>query len=41
VAELADVSPERYAPLVAPVIERLTFAVLQHAIAHAGQMPQL
>ena len=39
-AELADVSPERYTPLVAPVIERLTFAVLQHAIAHAAQMPQ-
>lgn len=36
VADLADVSPERYAPLIAPVVERLTLAVVERAVAHAA-----
>ena len=37
--ELADVSPDRYAPLIAPVIERLTLAVVNKAMARAAGTP--
>jgi hypothetical protein len=39
VADLADVSPDRYAPLIAPVIERLTLAVVNQAMARAAGTP--
>lgn len=39
VADLADVSPSRYAPLIAPVIERLTLAVVNRAITRAAGAP--
>jgi hypothetical protein len=39
VADLADVSPDRYAPLIAPVIERLTLAVVNKAMARAAGTP--
>lgn len=37
--DLADVSPDRYAPLIAPVIERLTLAVVNKAMARAAGTP--
>jgi hypothetical protein len=39
VTDLADVSPARYAPLIALVIERLTLAVVGRAIGHAAGTP--
>src|SRR5438034_6069910 len=39
VADLADVSPDRYAPLIAPVIQRLTLAVVNKAMARAAGTP--
>jgi hypothetical protein len=36
---LADLSPERYAPLIAPVLERLTFAVVRMSVSRAASMP--
>jgi hypothetical protein len=36
VADLADVSPDRYAPLIAPVVQRLTLAVVDRAAARAA-----
>jgi hypothetical protein len=39
VADLADVSPDRYAPLIAPVLERLTFAVVRMSVSRAAGMP--
>jgi hypothetical protein len=39
VADLADVSPDRYAPLIAPVIDRLTLAVVGRAAARAAGTP--
>jgi hypothetical protein len=36
---LADLSPDRYAPLIAPVLERLTFAVVRMSAARAASMP--
>lgn len=38
-ADLADVSPDRYSPLIAPVIERLTLAVVNKAMARAAGTP--
>jgi hypothetical protein len=35
-SDFADVSPSRFAPLVAPVIERLTLAVVNRAMARAA-----
>jgi hypothetical protein len=39
VADLVEVAPERYASFVAPVIERLTLAVVNLAIARAAGPP--
>jgi len=39
VADLVDIAPDRYASLVAPVIERLTLAVVNLAIARATGAP--
>jgi hypothetical protein len=39
VADLADLSPDRYAPLIAPVLERLTFAVVSMSVSRAASMP--
>jgi len=39
VADLADLSPDRYAPLIAPVLERLTFAVVRMSFSRAAGMP--
>jgi hypothetical protein len=39
VADLADVSPDRYAPFIVPVIERLTLAVVNKAMARAAGTP--
>jgi hypothetical protein len=39
VADLVDIAPERYASFVAPVIERLTLAVVNLAIARAAATP--
>src|SRR5215471_8574939 len=39
VADLADLSPDRYAPLIAPVLERLTFAVVRLSAPRAAGMP--
>jgi hypothetical protein len=39
VADLADLSPARYAPLIAPVLERLTFAVVKMSVSHSPGMP--
>jgi hypothetical protein len=36
---LADLSPDRYAPLIAPVLERLTFAVVRMSVSRAASMP--
>jgi hypothetical protein len=36
---LADLSPDRYAPLIAPVLERLTFAVVRMSAARAAGIP--
>lgn len=36
---MVDVSPDRYASLIAPVMERLTFAVVKLAIARAASRP--
>jgi hypothetical protein len=36
---LADLSPDRYAPLIAPVLERLTFAVVKMSVSRAAGMP--
>jgi hypothetical protein len=36
---LADLSPDRYAPLIAPVLERLTFAVVRMSLAQAASAP--
>jgi hypothetical protein len=36
---LADLSPDRFAPLIAPVLERLTFAVVRMAASGAAGMP--
>src|SRR5262245_58220166 len=36
VADLVDIPPDRFASLIAPVIERLTLAVVNLAIAGAG-----
>jgi len=38
-ADLADLSPDRYAPLIAPVLERLTFAVVRLSAPRAAGMP--
>ena len=38
-SDFADVSPSRFAPVIAPVIERLTFAVVDRANAHAANTP--
>jgi len=40
VSDVADVSPSRYAPLIAPVIERLNFAVVNRAMARAASTPR-
>jgi hypothetical protein len=37
--DLVDISPHRFAPLIAPVIERLTLAVVNRAIARAARTP--
>ena len=37
--DLVDISPSRFAPLIAPVIERLTLAVVDSAIARAARTP--
>ena len=37
--DLVDISPSRFAPLIAPVIERLTLAVVNSAIARAARTP--
>src|SRR5204863_4449159 len=34
-----DLSPDRYAPLIAPVLERLTFAVVRMSASRAAGMP--
>ena len=39
VADLADLSPDRYAPLIAPVLERLTFAVVRMSVSRPASMP--
>jgi hypothetical protein len=39
VADLVDVAPDRYASFVAPVVERLTLAVVNLAIARAAGTP--
>ena len=39
VADLADLSPHRYAPLIAPVLERLTFAVVRMSVSRAASVP--
>jgi hypothetical protein len=39
VADLADVSPDRYASLIAPVTQRLTLAVVERAAARAAGAP--
>jgi hypothetical protein len=39
VADLADLSPDRYAPLIAPVLERLTFAVVRMSVDRAASVP--
>jgi hypothetical protein len=39
VGDLADLSPDRYAPLIAPVLERLTFAVVRMSVSRAAGMP--
>jgi hypothetical protein len=39
VADLADLSPDRYAPLIAPVLERLTFAVVRASVSSAAGVP--
>jgi len=38
VADLADLSPDRYAPLIAPVLERLTFAVVRMSVSRPANM---
>jgi hypothetical protein len=38
-ADLADLSPDRYAPLIAPVLERLTFAVVRMSVSRTASMP--
>ncbi|HEX2319444.1 MAG TPA: hypothetical protein VHJ18_10730 [Streptosporangiaceae bacterium] len=38
-ADLADLSPARYAPLIAPVLERLTFAVVKMSVARRPGVP--
>jgi hypothetical protein len=38
-SDFADVSPDRFAPLIAPVIERLTLAVVNKAVARAASTP--
>ena len=38
-ADVADLSPDRYAPLIAPVLERLTFAVVRMSVSGAAGMP--
>ncbi|HEY3201273.1 MAG TPA: hypothetical protein VGK55_12060 [Actinomycetes bacterium] len=38
-ADLADLSPDRYAPLIAPALERLTFAVVRMSVARAASVP--
>jgi hypothetical protein len=37
--DLVDISPSRFAPLIAPVIERLTLAVVNSAMARAARTP--
>jgi len=39
VADLADLSPDRYAPLIAPVLERLTFAVVRMSVSRGAGVP--
>src|SRR5262249_22120854 len=39
VADLADLSPDRYAPLIATVLERLTFAVVRMPVPRAAGGP--
>jgi hypothetical protein len=39
VADLADLSPDRYAPLIAPVFERLTFAVVRMSVSRPAGVP--
>jgi hypothetical protein len=39
VADLADLSPDRYAPLIAPVLERLTFAVVRMSVSRPASTP--
>jgi hypothetical protein len=34
--DIADVSPRQFAPLIAPVIERLTLTVVQEAMTRAA-----
>jgi len=38
-ADLADLSPDRYAPLIAPVLERLTFAIVRMSVPRAAGGP--
>src|SRR5262245_50979963 len=38
-ADLADLSPDRYAPLMAPILERLTFAVVKLSVSRAPSVP--
>jgi hypothetical protein len=39
VPDVADISPDRFAPLIAPVIERLTLAVVTKAMARGASTP--
>ena len=36
---MADLSPDRYAPLIAPVLERLTFAVVRMSVSRPAGVP--
>src|SRR5215475_13637322 len=38
VADSADLSPDRYAPLIAPVLERLTFAVVRMSVSRSASV---
>jgi hypothetical protein len=39
VVDSVDLAPARFAALIAPVIERLTFAVVRAALARSGDVP--
>jgi len=36
---MADISPDRYASLIAPVLERLTFAIVRQSVSQASGAP--